>query len=128
MIGGPSWPCPSCGRNELGTLSISDRQIVRRCRNCLHTAAESLPAPRERRVVYLDQFVFSNMAKTIDPVWRQERGSQADIWTRIFDALDRALRLHLILCPESRVHEHESVVHRHFVVGRRVARGSCADR
>ena len=114
MIGGPSWPCPSCGKSEFGTLHISERQITRRCRNCLHTASEALPAPRERRIIYLDQFALSNMAKTLDPVWRAERRKQTEVWTRLFDALDRALKLHLVVSPESRIQELESVVHPHY--------------
>ncbi len=120
MIGGPSLPCPACGRKELGTAFISNRQILRKCRNCLHSISERLPEPRARKVIYLDQFVFSNMAKTIDPVWRADRANQSGVWSRLFDALDRALKLHLIVCPESRIHEQESIVHPQFEVLQRL--------
>ncbi|MBI4503803.1 MAG: hypothetical protein HY700_21905 [Gemmatimonadetes bacterium] len=61
------------------------------------------------------------MAKTLDPVWASERKPQHPYWSRAFDALDRALKLQLIVCPVSRIHEKESVlVARHFPVLRRL--------
>jgi len=60
------------------------------------------------------------MAKTLDPLWRAERANQSEAWSRVFDALDRALKLHLIVCPESRIHEQESIVHPQFEVLQRL--------
>lgn len=119
LIGGPNWPCPACGADALGTASIIRHTIVRRCRQCLHTVNERLP-PCNKAVIYLDQFVFSNMAKVLDAEWAAERPNQAGIWPRLFDALDRALKLQLVVCPTSRIHEQESVVHKHFKVLRRL--------
>lgn len=76
--------------------------------------------PCNKAVIYLDQFVFSNMAKVLDDDWAAERPNQAEFWPRLFDALDRALKLQLIVCPTSRIHEQESVVHKHFQVLRRL--------
>ena len=58
---------------------------TRRCRECWHTATEKLP-PVERRAVYLDQMVLSNMAKALDPVWRATRGKQDPFWAELFRA------------------------------------------
>jgi hypothetical protein len=65
--------------------------------------------------------MLSNMAKTLDPVWRAERPRPPEAyWADAFDALDRALKLQLIVCPVSRIHESESVVLPHFKVMRRL--------
>jgi hypothetical protein len=121
MLIGPPWKCcPECGNEELGTVDISEYTIHRRCRDCLHTPpSETLP-PVPKKVVYLDQLVYSEIAKALDPIWREERPVDRDRWLRIFDALDRALKLQLIVCPESQIHEQESVVHEHEIVLRRL--------
>ncbi len=121
MLIGPPWKCcPECGNEELGTLDISEYAIHRRCRNCLHTPpSETLP-PVPKKVVYVDQLVYSEIAKVLDPIWGEERPGDRDRWLRIFDALERALKLQLIVCPESQIHEQESVVHKHAVVLRRL--------
>lgn len=122
MISGPWHTCPACGAEKLGTLSISDYGIERRCRGCLHSPPSERLPPVPKKVVYLDQFVFSEIAKALDPVWREERPGGRGRWLRLFDGLDRALKLQLIVCPESPVHEKESIVHRHYVVLRRLYR------
>lgn len=109
----PFRTCRKCGRDEFGTFSVVDREITRGCRACLHTESRTLPG-LAKKVVYLDQFVLSNMAKALDPVWRKERPQQAPFWLDLFDALDRAVHLQLVVCPRSPIHERESVVHEHF--------------
>lgn len=73
-----------------------------------------------KRIIYLDQMLLSNMAKSLDPVWSEESGQQDDYWIKVFDALDRALKLQLIICPYSEIHVSESVVHKHFKILRRL--------
>lgn len=73
-----------------------------------------------KKIVYIDQMLLSNMAKSLDPVWHAERGKQDGFWVRVFDALDRTLKLQLIVCPYSEIHVHESVVHKHFEIIRRL--------
>ena len=90
---------------------VSSRTLSCRCRSCWHTETARLPAIR-KKVVYLDQMAYSNMAKTLDPVWAAERRPQAAFWSRLFDALERAFKLHLIVCPKSVIHEKESVLAR----------------
>ena len=99
-------------------MSIGRQRIVRRCRKCLHTESEQLPVCR-KAVVYLDQFVYSNMAKVVDDVWAAERAAP-EVWARLFDALDTTLKLQLVVCPQSRLHEQESIVHKHFAMLRRL--------
>ena len=114
MILGPYTVCSACGEDALGTESIDRNQLVRRCRNCLGGASvERLPL-LHKKIVYLDQMVLSNLAKAIDPVWKREKRQLDPFWLDMFDALDRALKLQLVVFPESRIHQQESVVYQHF--------------
>jgi hypothetical protein len=113
LINRPLRPCPKCGDVAFGTLGVSPNVITRRCRSCRHTSSEPLPQ-LQKKIVYLDQMILSNMAKVLDPVWREERRPRDPFWVAAFDALDRAVKLQLIVCPYSPVHEDESRVARHF--------------
>lgn len=119
FITGPFRTCPKCGKPSYGTLQVGDHHISRRCRECWHTHGERLPR-LAKKVVYLDQMILSNMAKALDPEWRKQRPQTDDYWLRAFDALDRAMKLQLIVCPYSRIHERESVVLPYFPVLRRL--------
>lgn len=119
FITSPFRACPKCGKLEFGTLNVGDHHISRRCRVCWHTQGEHLPR-LNKKVIYLDQMILSNMGKTLDPQWGKERPQQDDYWARAFDALDRSVKLQLIICPYSRIHERESVVLPHFPVLRRL--------
>jgi hypothetical protein len=59
-----------------------------------------------KRVIYLDQFVISNMMKELDPKHDAQRGLYYDL----FASLDRVSKLQLIVCPESPLQDHGSVV------------------
>lgn len=109
FIGPPFTACPNCTRPEFGTLTVSKRTVTRRCRACWHTATRPLP-PIRKKIIYLDQMAYSGMAKTLDPVWAAKSSPQAPYWANQFDALDRAFKLQLIVCPSSTVHEKESVL------------------
>ncbi len=52
----------------------------------------------------------SNMAKALDPE-RDPSDAELKFWRDMFGILDRLLKLNLILCPSSRLHEKESYVH-----------------
>ena len=63
--------------------------------------------------MYLDQMVYSNMAKTLDSVWAANRAPQGPFPAKLFDAVERALKLQLIVCPNSTLHEKESALASH---------------
>lgn len=99
----------------MGFADCAGNGIVSKC--CNYTNSERKKLPRcNKAVLYLDQFAYSNMAKALDDVWARERPAQDPIWHRLFDAVDRALKLQLIVCPSSTIHECESIVHQHFGV------------
>lgn len=112
LIGQPFRGCPKCGGAEFGSVPLVGRSLMRRCRACGHSEQRTLP-PLDRKVIYLDQMVYSNIGKTLDPVWRAERGSQAPFWLEVFHALERVVKLHLGVCPSSRIHISESIVAPH---------------
>lgn len=107
FITSPFGPCPECGQVEFGTLSIRNNFHHRRCRNCRYESREQLP-PVQKRLVYLDQMLLSYVAKELDPVWREKTRRPDPFWLKVFDQLDRLVKLQLIVCPESPIHEEES--------------------
>lgn len=107
FITGPLHPCVRCGEVQLGTLYVSDNVHARRCRNCFHNEKERLP-PLAKKLVYLDQMVLSEIAKKLDPVWREEKPHVDDFWLEAFDRIDRLVKLQLVVCPDSPIHEIES--------------------
>ena len=109
MIGPPYSSCPSCGEPQLGTLSISNNHWTRRCRTCRHTGNTRLPS-LQKRLIYLDQMVLSNIAKALDPVWRETRGDQDPFWLDLYERLERLVKLQVVVCVESPIHDQESSV------------------
>lgn len=106
----PFLPCPQCGNEALGVMAIGNHQYSRRCFMC--GVAKRYPLPRlTKKIIYLDQFVISNMAKQLDPnTPKSKQGDHAKFFVDLFETLDRVCKLQLAVCPESPIHEHESVV------------------
>src|SRR5690606_11951664 len=93
-----------------GVLMINRRSYVRRCNKCMHSESYKLP-DIEKKVIYLDQMAISNMMNSIRP--STDPKIQAKInsnWRTMFEKLDRLVKLQLIICPHSSVHEDESIV------------------
>lgn len=95
-------------------LSIFDHHYTRRCKHCTHDLRLPLP-PLNKKVIYLDQFVISNMMKELDPASPSvAKGTNNGFYRMLFERLDRLFKLQLIICPDSPVQHHESVVDRRF--------------
>ncbi|HTH48869.1 MAG TPA: hypothetical protein VMB21_15250 [Candidatus Limnocylindria bacterium] len=110
FVHGPFVICPECGKETFGVLSIFDRHYARRCTSCYLDKQLSLPA-LDKRVVYLDQFVISNMMKELDPDRPDaSKGAKGGFFRTLFEKLDRLTKLQLLVCPDSPVHDHESAV------------------
>jgi hypothetical protein len=72
-----------------------------------------LDPPHFKKVIYLDQFAISEMAKAIDT--RSKAHARVNpFWQQVFEALERVCKLQLVVCPWSPVHRDESLVSKMF--------------
>lgn len=111
FVSKPFLKCPKCAENFFGVSSIGDNFYTRRCAQC------GYPPPNEKseifflpelnkKVIYLDQFVISNMVKALDP----EAGKNVDpFYLEAFKKLDTLSKFQLVVCPDSEFHEDESI-------------------
>ncbi|HXM98654.1 MAG TPA: hypothetical protein VN982_09285 [Candidatus Dormibacteraeota bacterium] len=105
----PFLRCPKCGVEEYGVLNVSHTRCERRCRACRHTATVYLPQIK-KKVVYIDQFAFSNIMKFLSPEAKgHERAAAEPFWKQLFETLDVVRHLQLVACPDSREHQYESL-------------------
>jgi transcription elongation factor Elf1 len=115
FISPPYIECPKCqNKNSFGVLSVQDQRYIRRCKECWHTANFNLPK-LNKKVVYLDQFVISNMMKSLNPDTKAFKKKAVDkFWTELFSKLYRLANMQLIICPDSEFHTEESLVSPYF--------------
>lgn len=103
----PYKTCPKCGHEKFGILMILEQSYIRRCCNCFHPTgyepAERFILPElNKKIVYLDQFVISEMVKVkSDP-------SRREIWLELYNLIDGLVLDQIIVCPDSHYHEEES--------------------
>lgn len=129
FVSPPFRACGRCGAAALGVLSVAPRGLQRECLECGAREAEELPAV-QKRVLYLDQNVISNIAMLLDATSDAHARVQADsFWKDFYGALSRAVNLQLVACPDSIHHHIESAtssdpshgslrdVFRHFSAG-----------
>jgi hypothetical protein len=93
-------------------LHIHDNSYTRRCRSrsCWHTLTFALPKLK-KKVIYLDQFVFSNIMKTLSAgAPGHERAKAEPLWRELFESLDVLCRMQLVVCPDSNEHHSESLI------------------
>jgi hypothetical protein len=110
FIGGPFEDCPKCRQHEFGMLHIHDTSYTRRCRSCWHTLTFVLPELR-KKVIYLDQFVFSNIMKMLSfEVPGHKRAKAEPLWRELFEELDVLCRMQVVICPDSTEHHDESLI------------------
>ena len=105
----PPWrTCPACGKDKFGVSIISGSRLMRRCRDCWHQRDYRLPELR-KKIIYLDQFVISNLMKLENPVTQGHATVAADpFWRDLHDLLFQLRHLQMICCPDSGSHEEES--------------------
>ncbi|HZS42849.1 MAG TPA: hypothetical protein VFA52_01385 [Candidatus Paceibacterota bacterium] len=101
--------CPNCRRRVLGNpMMHSGETYVMACLLCDYTEGLNLPKLK-KKVIYLDQFVFDNIVKTLDP--KHPKHSQVikePFWKEVFEKLEGPTRAELIVCPDSFFHIDES--------------------
>jgi hypothetical protein len=111
----PYSDCEECGAGaSVGLLMISGPFVVRRCRACMGDSRERLPPPPQPRVLYLDQWALSSLAKARLPGTRARFASEHDsaagagAWPRLLSRIERLVKAGLLVCPPSSVHRAES--------------------
>lgn len=105
----PHYACPACKGTILRVTSSPFGGPSFRCGECERPL---LRRPPTKQLIYLDQMVVSNMAKALDPDREDGTGPELQFWRTVFAKLDRLLKLNLIACPSSHIHDRESKVHR----------------
>jgi hypothetical protein len=105
----PPWrACPACGKDKFGVINISGSRLMRRCRDCWHNQAYRLPELR-KKIIYLDQFVISNLMKLRNPATKGHATVAADpFWRELHGLLFQLRHLQMICCPDSYSHVEES--------------------
>jgi hypothetical protein len=115
LIGPPYIECPNCKKPAFGVISVNSGSYDRRCREC-HFKNDGIPLwPTEKKVIYIDQFAISNMAKALNDKMKGHENAAADpLWLKLFEALERVCKLQLAICPDSTAHRDESLVSAYF--------------
>ena len=91
--------CPRChGRGSLALLMNTGLYLLFRCSGCRHELTRPLPVVR-KQIIYLDQFVFSNIVKAKEARWEHLHARLVEL-----DAKQ------LIACPFSTIHQEESLL------------------
>lgn len=105
----PPWrTCPACGKDKFGVSIINGSRLMRRCRDCWHKQDYQLPK-LQKKIIYLDQFVISNLMKLENPATKGHTTVAADpFWRELHDLLFQLRQLQMICCPDSGSHEEES--------------------
>lgn len=111
FIHNPYWDCPKCGAKEsYGVLTIGGNGYSRRCKECWFTMGYKLPE-LNKKIIYVDQFVISNMEKFLNPNIPKRQKDRIDIfWLELFKTLDTLTKMQLVICPDSIIHQHESML------------------
>lgn len=109
FISPPYRTCPQCGHEAFGVLNIDGTSYSRRCRDCWHLVTR-IPLPKLRkRLIYLDQYVVSNLMKLDNPELQRNDSLRSNpFWQELRDLLMELRRLQLIVCPDSASHVSES--------------------
>ena len=105
----PFLTCPFCRAGAaFGILSIGSKILTRRCRMCRFENSEPLPSV-EKDVIYLDQNALSEIFK-IKSGSRRPGAPNESFWKAVEQALDRAILLQQVVCPQSDIHIDETIV------------------
>ena len=111
----PYTDCQQCGaRDCVGLLMVSGQFALRRCRSCMADSRQQLPPPPRPRILYLDQWALSSLAKARLPETRDRFASEGDsaagagIWPRLLARIERLVKANLLVCPPSSIHRAES--------------------
>lgn len=100
--------CPMCTKEKsYGVLSAGGRILTRRCTACGYTEGVSLPVV-DKKVIYLDQFAFSELFKFRSGKRREDKHSE--FWQVADRHINRVVLLQQAIFPPSDIHHSETLV------------------
>lgn len=112
--------CPKCKGNKYGVFSVMplpDTRIsvlIRLCANCRFHEQSKLPEIK-KKIIYLDQFVLSNLMFVANPKSKKHKKAMEDkYWMQVFEKLLKLIKYNLIICPYSDIHIEESITAAEF--------------
>jgi hypothetical protein len=109
LIMSPYLTCPTCGKEAYGVLGVDGNRCHRRCRDCWYTRYVPLPKLK-KKIVYIDQFAYSNILKMLCPDVQGHKGGVSDpFWKQLFETLSVVRHLQLVAFPDSREHHNETL-------------------
>lgn len=105
--------CPKCKQNQFGIWSIHATCYYRMCKSCLHKSEKiALPAIR-KKVLYVDQFAISDMAKATRTIkGKNSKKPIPEYWSTLSKQIQLLVACQLVVCPESNLHFIESLLDR----------------
>ena len=104
----PFETCPSCQTPGIfGRLSIDKDSVRKRCKRCRYSHNEILSA-LDKRVIYLDQFAFSELHKLRAGTRRPDK--RTEFWTELSELVTQAVLLQQVVLPHSDIHHNETIV------------------
>ncbi|MFA6430443.1 MAG: SEC-C metal-binding domain-containing protein [Candidatus Paceibacterota bacterium] len=115
LISGPYKDCPNpdcLSKDSFGMfVNVGNSEsYTRECIRCGYSKGFDLPKIN-KRVIYLDQFVISNLIKLLDKDHPSHKKIKADpFWEALFIKLETASKSQAIVCPDSFYHKDESLV------------------
>lgn len=111
LISGPYKTCPKCGEQTFGvSIHTGGNGYGRECTTCWHREGYKFP-PIKKKVIYLDQFMISNMAKVLDPTTQGHDKVVAEgFWEQAYRKIDTLSKLNLVSFPDSSFHSNESLL------------------
>ncbi len=122
FIGSPYTECPQCKENTFGVFvdAHSARSYNKECTECSYAMNYKLPKIK-KRVIYLDQFVFDNIVKSLDKTHPKNKTILKDpFWIDLYKKLEIVCRAQLVVFPDSFFHRDESAPTGYFDSVRRI--------
>ncbi|MDQ5962383.1 MAG: hypothetical protein QG653_190 [Patescibacteria group bacterium] len=111
LISGPYKKCSMCRENTFGVfIHTGGRGYLRECTTCGHKEEHSYPSI-QKKIIYLDQFFISNIAKALDPQAQSHiKVLEQPFWIDAYTKLDILSKKNLTTCPDSSFHTDESLL------------------
>ncbi len=100
--------CQECNDNcSIHIISISQDEVVKQCKNCRYSYSTRLPT-LDKRVIYLDQFGFSELYKLRAGTRRPDKWTA--FWSEANILLKQGVNLQRLVLPCSNIHHRETIV------------------